>query len=142
MKRTCTPHAFTTDDGEYCNHRFPSGATCNRPKESPAHDGRNLPIAASSYYDLPDDRQLVDDGIRRCLEAGMTAFSANDMQEELQRVKNRKMPGTRFQAWLSARLIVKLPIPKVPSNNPKAKGHEVTVYGPGPEWLAQKKVSA
>ena len=131
------PHAFTTDDGDYCNHPYPNGP-CNRHKRSPVHDMSKAPIGADSYYDLPEDHALVDAGIRRCLESGMARFSANDMQAELSRVRNRKMPGQRFQAWLASGLITKLSVPKVPSTNPRAKGHEVTVYGPGPAWSQQK----
>lgn len=134
MKPVAHPHPFISEDGHYCSHEYGTRGRCNRPPGNAVHDMSKAPIPEASYYETDDDNDLIDRGIRRCLESGKQQFSANDMQDLLSRVRDRKRPGKRFQEWADKGLIVRLDHPGVPSSNPKAKGHLVRVYGPGPNW--------
>lgn len=131
-------HPFQTDDGHYCSHEFGTRGRCNRPEGNAIHDLSKAPIPEASYVDTDND--LIDRGVRRCLEEGRESFSSNDFRAELDRVAQKKRPGLRLQEWEAKGLIRKLGRTE-PSNNPKAKGHHVQMYGPGPNWKQTRKTA-
>lgn len=129
MRPVAHPHEFVSPDDTYCAYEHPDGRFCNRPKGNRVHDIATAEPGASGISDV----ELIDTAIRACLVSGMREFSANDMQHALSRVSNRRLPGQRFQEWCKRRLIVKAGR-TTPSTNPAARGHEVQIYKPGPNW--------
>ena len=125
MKTTLTPAVHEYVDGldGYCTR-------CNAPEANRRHNVANAPL--SSVYDLPDDAAKIDAGIRRCLEAGMQTFSANDMRAELDAVQNRSAVGPRFAKWKAKGYIRE--VGHVRSTQSRTKSKVVAEYAPGPRW--------
>lgn len=120
---TTSVHEYEPGLEDYC-------ARCNAPEKNRRHRVENAPL--SSVYDLPDDAAKIDAGIRRCLEAGMETFSANDMRDELDAVKNRSVIGPRFAKWKDKGYIRE--VGHVRSIQNRTKSKVVAEYAAGPRW--------